>query len=198
MADPSAMQQTKMPEVQFHETELPGVLIIDPVVHRDDRGFFVETWQGERYAAAGIPNAFVQDNHSRSQRGTLRGLHANWRNPQGKLIRCIEGEIFDVAVDIRVGSPTYGKWIGAELSSENFRQVWVPPGFGHGFCVLSESAQVEYKCTNLYDPGGDLYIAWNDPEIGIDWPIVGEPLLSGRDAAAQTLAEQQDALPRFE
>ena len=181
---------------QFLPTELPGVLIIEPKVFSDERGFFLETWQAERYAAHGIPSAFVQDNHSRSLRDTLRGLHANARRPQGKLVRVIEGEVFDVAIDIRVGSPTFGKWTGIRLSAESFRQVWVPEGFAHGFCVLSAAAQVEYKVTDLYDPDGDLYIAWNDPAIGIGWPLTRAPLLSARDRTAPLLHELLDRLPR--
>jgi dTDP-4-dehydrorhamnose 3,5-epimerase len=171
------------------ETALPGVVLIEPRVIRDQRGFFVETYHAERYAAAGLSLPFVQDNHSRSVRGTLRGLHFQWRKPQGKLVRAIEGEIYDVAVDIREDSPTFGQWVDALLSAENFLQIYVPPGFAHGFCVTSEIAQVEYKCTDVYDPGGEGGIAWDDPDLAIPWPIA-EPVLSGRDQGHPTLAER--------
>jgi dTDP-4-dehydrorhamnose 3,5-epimerase len=177
-----------MAELRFVETELPGVLRVEPRVHQDHRGFFLETYHREKYALGGIDGVFVQDNHSRSARGILRGLHAQGRRPQGKLVRCVEGAIFDVAVDIRRGSPTFARWVGAELTAENFHQLWVPPGFAHGFCVLSEAAQVEYKCTELYDAGDELAIRWDDPEIGIAWPVA-EPVLSEKDAAAPRLAE---------
>jgi len=178
------------------ETPLPGVLIVEPKVFRDERGFFLEVWNAGTFAAQGLDLTFVQDNHSLSQQGTLRGLHVQLPNSQGKLVRCTEGTIFDVAVDIRVGSPTFGRWFGAELSAENFRQLWVPPDFAHGFCVLTPRAQVEYKCTTLYDPPADLAIAWNDPAIGVDWPIAA-PLLSPKDAAARRLEELGERLPRY-
>ena len=179
-------------------TALPGVLLIEPVVHRDARGFFVETWHAERYAEAGVPSRFVQDNHSRSARGTLRGLHAQLNRPQGKLVRVSHGEVYDVAVDIRRGSPHFGRWVGATLSAENFHQLWIPEGFAHGFCVTSETAELQYKCTDLYDPTGDITIAWNDPAIGIDWPV-DEPLLSAKDGAARSLAEHApEELPAYE
>ena len=182
----------------FHETDLPGVLLIEPRVFRDDRGFFLETYHAERYREGGLDAVFVQDNHSESKRGTLRGLHAQLRRPQGKLVRCVEGEIFDVAVDMRRGSPTFGRWVGEVLSAENFRQLYIPPDFLHGFYVMSETAQVEYKCTDVYDPGHELSVIWNDPEIGIDWPLDGlEPTLSGKDAAASRLSELGDQLPIF-
>ena len=177
-------------------TELPGVLVIEPAVHRDARGFFLESYNERRYREAGIADRFVQDNHSRSGRGALRGLHAQVRNPQGKLVRVIEGEIFDVAVDVRRGSPTFGQWMGVTLSAENFRQCYLPPGFAHGFAVVSAVAQVEYKCTDIYDPKGELGIAWNDPAIGIDWPVAG-PLLSERDMRHQPLASVIEQLPAF-
>ncbi len=178
-------------------TDLPGVLIVEPDVHHDARGFFLETWHRERYSEAGITGIFVQHNHSYSTRHTLRGLHAQRLHPQGKLVRAIEGEMFDVAVDIRRGSPTFGRWAGVILSGENFRQLWIPPGFAHGFCVLSESLHVDYKCTDFYDKGDELAIAWNDPGIGIEWPV-SSPVLSGRDAGAPRLCDQIDALPIFE
>lgn len=176
-------------------TALPGVLIVEPRVFRDERGFFLEVWNAGTFAAQGLELDFVQDNHSLSQHGTLRGLHVQLPNSQGKLVRCTEGTIFDVAVDIRRGSPTFAQWVGVELSAENFRQLWVPPDFAHGFCVVSPRAQVEYKCTELYDPAGDLSIAWNDPAIGIEWPLES-PLLSAKDEAARPLAELTNRLPR--
>jgi dTDP-4-dehydrorhamnose 3,5-epimerase len=175
---------------------IPGVVIIEPDVYRDPRGFFLETYHLDKYQAAGIPGPFVQDNHSRSARGTLRGLHLQIRHPQGKLVRVIEGEIFDVAVDVRRGSPTFGRWTGVTLSAENFRQCYLPPGFAHGFAVVSPVAQVEYKCTAIYDPKGELGIAWNDPAIGIEWPIA-DPLLSDRDARHPPLASVLEQLPAF-
>ena len=165
---------------------LPGVLVIEPDVREDGRGFFIETYQAERYREHGIVGTFVQDNHSRSIGGTLRGLHLQLRRPQGKLIRVIEGEIFDVAVDVRRGSPAFGRWVGVSLSAANFKQCFIPPGFAHGFCVLSPIAQVEYKCTDFYDPASEIGIAWNDPAIGIAWPVT-EPLLSLRDSRHPTL-----------
>ena len=178
------------------ETPLAGVLVVEPKVWRDERGFFLEVWNAATFAAQGLDADFVQDNHSLSQHGTLRGLHVQLPNSQGKLVRCIEGTIFDVAVDIRRGSPTFAQWFGVELSAENFRQLWVPPDFAHGFCVVSPRAQVEYKCTELYEPQGDLSIAWNDPAIGIAWPL-DAPLLSAKDQAARRLDELTDRLPRF-
>lgn len=176
------------------ETSLPGVLLIEPDVHRDGRGFFLETYRVDRYRECGIDAPFVQDNHSRSVQGTLRGLHLQLRRPQGKLIRVIEGEVFDVAVDVRRGSPAFGRWVSVTLSADNFRQVYVPPGFAHGFYVVSPIAQVEYKCTDVYDPASEIGVAWNDPAIGIEWPA-REPLLSARDSAHPTLAAIADRLP---
>lgn len=179
--------------MEFRRTEIPDVILVIPDVHGDDRGFFLETYHFEKYAEGGIPERFVQDNHSKSKKGTLRGLHAQHKQPQGKLVRAVEGEIFDVAVDIRPDSPTFGRWVGEMLTAANFRQLYVPPGFVHGFCVLSESAQVEYKCTDLYAPNDELSVIWNDPDVGIDWPI-SDPLLSAKDAAAPRLAEIKDSL----
>ncbi len=178
------------------ETELPGVVVIEPEVHKDERGFFLETFHGERYRRHGLPEVFVQDNHSRSVRGTLRGLHAQLRRPQGKLVRVVAGEVWDVAVDIRVGSPTFRRWVAVVLSAGNFRELYVPPGFAHGFCVLSEVAEVEYKCTDYYDPEGELRLAWNDPELAIPWPV-RDPILSAKDRAARTLRELHSVLPRY-
>jgi dTDP-4-dehydrorhamnose 3,5-epimerase len=168
-------------------TDLPGVLVIEPAVHRDQRGFFLETYHEARYDEAGIPGPFVQDNHSRSMRGVLRGLHGQGRQPQGKLVRVLLGEIFDVAVDIRAGSPTFGRWTGVALDAQSFRQIWIPPGFLHGFCVLSEWAEIEYKCTALYDRDDEIGVIWNDPDIGIAWPIE-KPAISPKDAALPRLA----------
>lgn len=180
----------------FRQTPLPGVIVVEPKVFRDHRGFFVETYQAERYRDAGIAESFVQDNHSSSVAGTLRGLHAQLAHPQGKLVRAIEGEIFDVAVDIRRGSPTFGLWVGEMLTSDNFRQLYVPPGFAHGFAVVSERAQVEYKCTDFYAPGDELSIRWDDPQIGIEWPI-DAPTLSDKDRDAPLLAEALERLPVY-
>ena len=181
----------------FVETAIPGVVLVEPRVHRDDRGFFVETYHEPRYLENGIPDRFVQDNHSKSTRGILRGLHAQSPNPQGKLVRCIEGAVWDVAVDVRVGSPSFGQHLGFELSAENFRQFYVPPGLLHGFCVLSETAQVEYKCTRVYDPNADFSVRWNDPEFDIPWPIE-EPILSPKDRDAPLLGDVRDRLLPFE
>ena len=182
--------------MKFTPTKLPEVLLVQPDVHRDARGFFLESFHAGKYREAGIEGAFVQDNHSASTRGTLRGLHAQWRKPQGKLVRVLQGEIWDVAVDARLGSPRFGQWVGVALSSENHHQLWVPAGFIHGFCVTSERAEVEYKCTDLYDPGGELGVIWNDPDIGIEWPV-REPVLSGKDAAAPRLKDVTEKLTRF-
>ncbi len=184
-------------EMKVTELELPGVLVIEPQVFGDNRGFFLETYHIERYQQAGLTQPFVQDNHSRSQRGVLRGLHYQLNHPQGKLVMAAKGEIFDVAVDIRRGSPTYGRWVGAILSEENHKQIYVPEGFAHGFCVLSEVADVIYKCTNVYTPGDDYGIIWSDPEIAIDWPI-DDPQLSEKDGKTPALAAAPpETLPQF-
>lgn len=182
--------------LRFQRTEIPGVIVVEPLVHRDARGFFLESWHREKYRAGGIDAVFVQDNHSRSLRDTLRGLHAQHPQAQGKLVRAIEGEIWDVAVDVRRGSPTWGRHVGVVLSAESFRQLWVPPGLLHGFVVTSDAAQVEYKCTTLYRPEDEFSVAWNDPELAIPWPVA-EPLLSTRDAAAPPLARVRDRLIDF-
>jgi dTDP-4-dehydrorhamnose 3,5-epimerase len=179
--------------MKFLPTDLPGVLVIEPDVFRDARGFFLETFQAQRYREGGIAYDFVQDNHSRSVRGTLRGLHAQRMRPQGKLVRALRGEIFDVAVDIRPGSKTFGRHVSVTLSEENFRQLFVPPGFVHGFCVLSEVAEIEYKCTTYYDKSDEIGVRWDT--AGIDWPVK-EPLLSPKDAALPTLAELRRLLER--
>ncbi len=177
-------------------TGLPGVVIIEPDVHRDRRGFFLETFHARKYEEGGIAGSFVQDNHSHSMRGTLRGLHAQARRPQAKLVRAVAGEMFDVAVDIRRGSPTFARWAGAVLSGENFRQLYVPPGFAHGFCVLSDQVDVEYKCTDFYDPEDELSVAWDDPQIGIEWPIT-DPILSEKDRRAPRLDQILETLPPY-
>jgi dTDP-4-dehydrorhamnose 3,5-epimerase len=183
--------------VRFLPTDLPEVILVEPDVHRDSRGFFLETYHAAKYRDGGIALPFVQDNHSRSARGTLRGLHLQCRrHPQGKLVRVLAGEVFDVAVDVRRGSPTFGRWVGATLSGDNFRQLYVPPGFAHGFCVTGEMADVEYKCTDVYDRDDELTIAWNDPQIGIEWPV-RQPTLSARDGSASHLADVMQRLPSF-
>ncbi|ANF58940.1 dTDP-4-dehydrorhamnose 3,5-epimerase [Halotalea alkalilenta] len=170
------------------ETHLPGVLVLEPKVFADGRGFFLETFQAERYREAGIEPAFVQDNHSRSSRGVLRGLHFQRTRPQGKLVRVSRGAVYDVAVDIDPASRTCGQHFGIELNDQNQRQLWIPPGYAHGFCVLSEVADFQYKCTDYYLPGDEGGVIWNDAQIGIDWPIES-PLLSDKDAANPTLRE---------
>ena len=182
--------------MKFSETELPGVIVIEPDVHRDDRGFFLETFHARKYADGRILGPFVQDNHSHSKQGTLRGLHAQVRKPQGKLVRAVAGEMYDVAVDIRRGSPCFGRWVGVTLSGANFRQLYIPPGFAHGFCVLSDEVDVEYKCTDFYEPKDEITVLWNDPAIGIAWPVAS-PVLSKKDAEARPLAGIPD-LPAFQ
>ena len=178
-------------------TKLAGVLIVEPVVFRDERGWFLETYHAPKYQNGGIPLSFVQDNCSLSVRGTLRGLHAQLSRPQGKLVRVIKGEIFDVAIDIRRGSPTFASWTGVTLTAENFKQIYIPPGFAHGFCVLSDRAEVEYKCTDVYTPGDEITITWNDARIGIHWPN-DSPILSPKDAAGQSLQMLWDKLPEYQ
>jgi dTDP-4-dehydrorhamnose 3,5-epimerase len=180
--------------VRCTPSSIPEVLVIEPDVHRDSRGFFVETYRADRYRASGVAPAFVQDNHTRSLGRTVRGLHMQRNRPQAKLIRVIAGEIFDVAVDLRRGSPTFCRWVGIVLSADNFKQCYIPTGFAHGFCVLSSTAEVEYKCSDIYDPADDFGIAWNDPTLAIAWPVT-DPLLSDRDRSNPTLAEVADKLP---
>ena len=177
--------------MQVHKTTLPGVLIVEPRVFEDARGFFVETWQQARYQQAGLPREFVQDNLSRSIRGTLRGLHYQIQHAQGKLVQVVRGEVFDVAVDLRRDSPGFGQWHGEILSDEDHRQLYIPPGCAHGFYVLSESADVCYKCTDSYFPAHERTLLWNDPQVAIDWPFVTEPLLSDKDRAGTPLAETE-------
>ena len=179
------------------DTPLPGVKIVQPVVHRDDRGFFLETYHQRRYADAGMHATFVQDNHSRSAKGTLRGLHMQVTALQAKLVRVLIGEIFDVAVDVRVGSPTFGQWFGARLSDQNGSQLFVPEGFAHGFAVVSDVAEVEYKCSAFYDAADEVAIRFDDPAIGVAWPITS-PTLSRRDAHAAPLADLLSRLPRYD
>jgi dTDP-4-dehydrorhamnose 3,5-epimerase len=171
------------------EAELPGVLIIEPNVLGDERGFFLETFQSERYRReAGIELTFVQDNHSRSRRGVLRGLHAQREHPQGKLVRVARGEVWDVAVDIDPGSQTFGTWTGVILSDENHRQLWIPPGYAHGFVVLSEAADFEYKCTACYRQEDEVGVRWDDPDLGIQWPV-SNPTVSNKDSRLPLLRE---------
>jgi dTDP-4-dehydrorhamnose 3,5-epimerase len=173
-------------------TAVPDVLLIEPKVFGDARGFFFESYNGRAFAeASGLDVDFVQDNHSRSARGVLRGLHYQIQQPQGKLVRVVAGAVFDVAVDIRKASPTFGKWVGIELSAENKKMIWVPPGFAHGFLVLSEVAEFLYKTTDYYAPNYERSIAWNDPDIGIAWPLAGEPLLSTKDQAGARLKDAE-------
>ena len=181
------------------ETAIPGVLILDPKVFGDERGFFMETYRANRYAELGIPVPFVQDNLSYSRRGVLRGLHVQHPHAQGKLVQVMSGEVFDVAVDIRRGSPTFGRWVGATLSGENRRQFWIPPGFAHGFLVTGDSALFIYKNTDYYSPETELGLRWDDPEIGIDWPLEGTPELSAKDSVAACLSEiPPERLPDYE
>ena len=178
--------------------ELPDVLLIKPQVFGDERGYFKETFHAERYAASGMRLPFVQDNLSRSRRGTLRGLHLQNPHAQGKLVSVLEGEVFDVAVDVRVGSPTFGRFVSALISDKNHHQIYIPPGFAHGFCVTSESALFAYKCTDLYHPEAELGVAWNDPAIGISWPVAS-PLVGAKDQNNLPLAQiDPKKLPRYE
>jgi dTDP-4-dehydrorhamnose 3,5-epimerase len=178
--------------MRFFPTQIPDVILIEPQVFGDNRGFFMETWQRRTFAEHGIDFDFVQDNHSLSGKGILRGLHYQIKQPQGKLVRVISGEVFDVAVDIRKGSPWFGKWTGATLSADNKRMFWVPPGFAHGFYVVSDQAEFVYKCTDFYAPEHERSILWNDPDIGITWPLRGnEPVLSDKDCQAQPFAQAE-------
>ncbi len=178
--------------MQVKQTSLPGVLLIEPRVFGDTRGFFLETWQAARYREAGIPEQFVQDNVSFSRRGVLRGLHYQLPHAQGKLVTVLQGEVFDVAVDIRRGSPHFGQWVGVSLSGDSLHQLYVPPGFAHGFCVTSETALFSYKCTDVYAPQAEGAVRWDDPELGIDWPVAA-PQLNDKDLAAPRLTELDPA-----
>lgn len=174
------------------ETTLPGVVIIEPRVFGDDRGFFFESWNQEIFAEAGLPTNFVQDNHSRSQRGVLRGLHYQNPEPQGKLVRVVSGAVFDVAVDVRRSSPHFGRWAGVELSEANKRMLWVPEGFAHGFLCLEDDTDFLYKCTTPYRPAHEISLRWDDPTIGIDWPLDGlTPSLSAKDKVGVVLGEAE-------
>jgi dTDP-4-dehydrorhamnose 3,5-epimerase len=176
-------------------TPLPGVLLIKPDVFGDARGFFLESWNRRRYAEAGLDKDFVQDNVSLSRRGILRGLHCQNPNPQGKLVQVLQGEVYDVAVDIRLGSPTFGQWFGAYLNDENRHQLYVPEGFAHGFCVTGETALFSYKCTDFYNPSAEFSLRWDDPDLGIDWPIKN-PALSAKDQAGLFLKDfPRESLP---
>jgi dTDP-4-dehydrorhamnose 3,5-epimerase len=176
--------------VNIIETALPGVLIIEPRVFGDSRGFFMETWNAGAFAAAELDLTFVQDNHSRSQKGVLRGLHFQNPRPQGKLVRVTNGAVFDVAVDLRASSPTFGQWVGVELSAENKRMFWVPEGFAHGFLTLEDDTDFLYKCTAPYAPANEFTLAWNDPAVGIEWPVRGiDPIISDKDARGLALAD---------
>ena len=172
-------------------TAIPDVLIFEPRVFGDARGFFLESWNERAFREAGIDARFVQDNHSRSTRGVLRGLHYQIRQPQGKLVRVLAGEVYDVVVDIRRSSPTFRRWVGMHLKADEHRMVWIPPGFAHGFCVLSESADFFYKTTDYWAPEHERTIRWNDPALGIEWPIETEPVLASKDAAAPVLADAE-------
>jgi dTDP-4-dehydrorhamnose 3,5-epimerase len=182
--------------VRVSDAGLPGVLLIEPDVYRDPRGFFLETYHADKFRAIGITVAFVQDNHSQSSLGTLRGLHLQTARPQAKLVRVIEGEIFDVAVDVRRGSPTFGKWCGSVLTAERLVECYIPPGFAHGFAVTSPTAQVEYKCSDIYDAASEIGIAWDDPALAIHWPV-SRPLLSDRDRRNPPLSGVLASLPKF-
>lgn len=179
--------------VQFTKTAISDVVVVEPRAFGDGRGFFLETWQRRKFAAAQIPVEFVQDNHSRSIRNTLRGLHYQIRQPQGKLVQVVSGAVFDVAVDLRRSSPTFGQWVGQVLSDVNHHQMWIPPGFAHGFLVLSESTDFIYKCTDYYAPQFERTLRWNDPDVGIQWPMSADeqPLLSVKDAAGTAFREAE-------
>jgi dTDP-4-dehydrorhamnose 3,5-epimerase len=177
-------------------TSLDGVMILEPRIFSDERGFFLETYNSAKLAGSALQTPFNQDNHSRSTAGVIRGLHYQLRNPQGKLVHVTRGAILDVAVDIRVGSPSFGQWAAVELNDDNLRSLWIPPGFAHGFCVLSPVADVMYKCTTVYDASDDHGVAWNDPLIGIEWPV-SSPVVSGKDTAWERLSENRSDLPRY-
>ena len=177
--------------MQVHDTNLADVKLLEPRVFADSRGFFLESYNQRTFAELGIHETFVQDNHSRSERGVLRGLHYQLVQPQGKMVRAVRGEIFDVAVDLRRSSSTFGQWTGHLLSEDNKQMLWIPAGFGHGFLVLSAIAEVVYKATDFYAPQGERSVLWNDPQIGIDWPDAGTPILSAKDAAGKPLLEAE-------
>jgi dTDP-4-dehydrorhamnose 3,5-epimerase len=173
-------------------TPLPDLMLVEPIVHGDDRGFFLESWNARAFAEAGLDVAFVQDNHSRSARSVLRGLHYQAANPQGKLVRVVAGAVYDVTVDLRRSSPQFGRWFGVRLSAADKAMLWVPPGFAHGFLSLQDGSELLYKCTDFYDPASERSLLWSDPAIGIDWPLDGAaPILSAKDAAGTPLAEAE-------
>lgn len=181
----------------FENTELAGVVVCTPDVFRDGRGFFLETYHAQRYADGGVRAVFVQDNRSRSSKNVLRGLHYQLHRPQAKLLSCTRGTVFDVAVDIRRGSPSFGKWTGVVLSEDNFKQIYIPAGFAHGFCVLSETAEIAYKCSEFYDPRDDRGIRWNDPDIAVSWPVA-DPVLSRKDTLHPFLRDAELPCPPAE
>ncbi|MGH8147088.1 MAG: dTDP-4-dehydrorhamnose 3,5-epimerase [Rhodanobacteraceae bacterium] len=188
---------TNHPQLKRINTDLEDVCVIEPIVHGDARGYFFESFHAEKYEALGIDVRFVQSNVSRSAKGVLRGLHYQWPHPQGKLVSVLEGEVYDVAVDIRRGSPTFGRWEAAMLTAANHRQLWIPEGFAHGFCVVSDAATFMYQCTALYDPQADAGVRWNDAAIAIDWPVAS-PLLSAKDEQMPFLADvPADRLPVY-
>ena len=182
--------------MKFTPTRLPEVVLVDPKVFEDPRGFFMETWEARKFAAGGIAAQFVQDNHSSSSQWVLRGLHYQLRQTQGKLVRVTQGEVFDVAVDVRRSSPTYGQWVGEYLSGSNRRMMWIPPGFAHGFLVMSEKVEFLYKCTDFYDPGSERTLLWNDPAVGVQWPLPAgvTPIISDKDRKGSTW-EMLESLP---
>ena len=180
--------------MEIIQTAIPGVIVFVPPVFTDSRGYFLETYQQQKYAEAGIPKPFVQDNQSYSTKNVLRGLHFQLRHPQGKLVRVTQGSVFDVAVDVRKNSPTFGKWHGEIISAENKKQMYIPENFAHGFCVLSDSAEFLYKCTDFYTPGDEVGFVWNDPQLGIEWPIE-HPILSAKDGILPSWAAVLDLLP---
>lgn len=182
--------------MKFIKTAIPDVIIVEPDIYRDHRGFFLESYNHKIYHENGINANFVQDNHSKSEKGILRGLHAQNPNPQAKLVRVVKGAVLDVAVDVRIGSPTFGKWVSAELSEDNFRQLYVPQGFLHGFYVLSDTAEFLYKCDDFYSKQGEIIVRWDDPQIGIGWPVK-EPILSEKDKNAPLLKDIIDKLPKY-
>ncbi len=179
--------------MKFTPSQISDVVVVEPVVHDDDRGFFMEVWHEQAFDEAGIDARFVQDNHSKSSGGVLRGLHYQVKQAQGKLVRVVAGEVFDVAVDLRKTSPTFGRWVGETLSATNKRSIWVPPGFAHGFFVTSESAEIVYRCTDYYAPQHERTLLWNDPDVAIEWPSIGpgQPVLSAKDTAGDRLKEAE-------
>ena len=181
--------------MNFTPTKIPDVLLVEPAVLGDERGFFMETWHRARFAAHGIDLELVQDNHSRSVEGALRGLHYQIRQPQGKLVRVTAGEVFDVAVDLRKSSRTFGRWVGTYLSADNKRMLWLPPGFGHGFYVVRGTAEVQYKCSDYYAPAHERCIRWDDPDLAIEWPLKGNPILSDRDRLRGRVFADADCFP---